>query len=74
MATPSANMQHPYPFLESTIRIGGIQHEENIKKWQLVLERFSTALKEVSSEGKSSALDRHIKRGQLLGQSSAVEY
>jgi hypothetical protein len=58
-----------YPVIESKIRIGEPQHEENIKKWQPVLDRFSTALAEVSSEGKPSALDRHTKRGQLLGQS-----
>lgn len=67
MATPS------YPVIESKIRIGGPQHEENTKKWQPVLERFSAALVEVSSEGKPSALDRHTKRGQLLGQSTAPD-
>jgi hypothetical protein len=68
MATPT------YPVIESKIRIGGPQHEENIEKWQPVLERFSTALAEVSSEGKPSALDRHTKRGQLLGQSCTADH
>ncbi|OAK98036.1 ClpP/crotonase [Phaeosphaeriaceae sp. SRC1lsM3a] len=58
----------PYPVVDSKIRIGGAQHGENIKNWQPVLNKFSTALAEVSSEGKSSALDRHTKRGQLLAR------
>ncbi|KAH7072482.1 carboxyl transferase [Paraphoma chrysanthemicola] len=57
-----------YPIVRSSLKIGGPQHAENTKKWQPVLERFSAALGEASSEGKKSALTRHTSRGQILAR------
>ncbi|KAF2824418.1 ClpP/crotonase [Ophiobolus disseminans] len=68
MAVQSAYPQSTYPVVQSSVKVGGHQHEENVKNWQPVLDRFSTALVEVSSEGKRSALDRHTTRGQLLAR------
>lgn len=56
-----------YPIVPSSIQLGGQQHEENKKNWQPILERFSSALEVAASEGKESALIRHVTRGQLLG-------
>jgi hypothetical protein len=67
MTTQSRYMQSAYPVVHSALNIGSAQYEEHIQKWQPVLERFCTALAEASSEGKPAALDRHTKRGQLLG-------
>jgi hypothetical protein len=60
--------QYAYPIVRSSLKIGGQQHEDNIKKWQPVLEKYTAALGEASSEGKLSALDRHTTRGQILGK------
>jgi hypothetical protein len=67
MTTQSGYSQNAYPVVQSALNIGSAQYEENIQKWQTVLEKFCTALAEASSEGKPAALDRHTKRGQLLG-------
>jgi hypothetical protein len=67
MVVQPAYQPSAYPVVQSSVKLGGRQHEENVKKWQPVLDRFSTALMEASSEGKRPALDRHTTRGQLLG-------
>jgi hypothetical protein len=67
MAAHSAYHQPAYPVVQSSLHIGGPQQEENLKKWQPILDKYAAALVEVSSEGKGSALDRHTSRGQLLG-------
>lgn len=69
MTTQPMYTQSAYPVVQSSFKIGGTQHDENVKKWQPVLDKFSIALAEASSEGKPLALERHTGRGQLLGQS-----
>ncbi|KAF2035281.1 ClpP/crotonase [Setomelanomma holmii] len=57
-----------YPVVQSSIKIGGQQNEENVAKWRPVLDKYTAALTEASSEGKNTALDRHTSRGQLLAR------
>ncbi|KAH7125146.1 carboxyl transferase [Dendryphion nanum] len=66
MAAHSTYPQSAYPVVQSSIKIGGLVHEENKRNWQTVLERYTTALAEAASEGKASSLERHTSRGQLL--------
>jgi hypothetical protein len=57
------------PVVQSSIKVGGPQHEENNKRWQAILDRYAASLADASSEGKQSALTKHTMRGQLLGMS-----
>ncbi|KAH7385810.1 carboxyl transferase [Pyrenochaeta sp. MPI-SDFR-AT-0127] len=68
MSVQSRHPQSAYPVIQSSIKIGGAQHEENRKNWEPILERYALALDEASSEGKASALSRHTSRGQLLAR------
>lgn len=67
MASPST-----FPVIRSVLNLRQKQYDDNVASWRPVLEKFEAALAAASSEGTAQSLDRHVKRGQLLGMSDTA--
>ncbi|KAF7548432.1 hypothetical protein G7Z17_g7057 [Cylindrodendrum hubeiense] len=57
---------YSYPVIPSKLNIHDQDLKNNREKWAPVLDRFETALQDVSNEGTAASLARHQSRGQLL--------
>lgn len=55
------------PVVNAVLDLRNQQCQSNREAWLPVLEKFETALREVSGEGDPKSLSRQQQRGQLLG-------
>ena len=55
------------PVVVSSVDVRAEQYQNNRSSWVAILKRFEDALLEAAGEGSAPSLERHQKRGQLLG-------